>query len=220
MTEDDAKHWLRTTFDVSRETWDRLERYVGLLVGESAHQNLIAASTLDSIWSRHIVDSAQLLKHVPAGRRGGHWVDLGSGPGLPGLVIAILSDWRLTLVESRRGRIQFLEHCGETLGLTNVDVAGCQLAAYRPTRVADIISARAFAPLPRLLEQSARLADTNTLWLLPKGRNAQSELEMIQPAWQGDFQMTQSLTSDESLILIAQGVCPKSKSHNRREKSA
>lgn len=206
MSEDEARQWVKDQFDVSRETWDRLETYVSLLIEESADQNLIAASTLESVWQRHIVDSAQLLKLLPDDSRTGRWLDLGSGPGLPGLVVAILSNWEVTLLESRRGRIQFLTRCVQELDLPNARVAGCQLAAYNPDGPSDVISARAFAPMPRLLEGAARLADLNTLWLLPKGRNAQSELDMIRASWQGEFQMKQSLTSDESKIIVARSV--------------
>ena len=87
MTEDEARAWLDAHFDVPRETWDRLERYVSLLLSAMDEQNLIAESTRPHVWARHIVDSAQLLLHAKdAGE--GPWMDLGSGAGLPGIVVA------------------------------------------------------------------------------------------------------------------------------------
>src|SRR3546814_3971152 len=87
-----------------------------LLLEEMQHQNMIASSTRDHVWGRHITDSAQLLLHAPE-NDGGVWLDLGSGPGLPGLIIAILSGWRVDMVESRRGRINFLCRMIEKLDL-------------------------------------------------------------------------------------------------------
>jgi 16S rRNA (guanine527-N7)-methyltransferase len=115
MTEAEAQDWLREHLHVSRETIDRLESFVGFLKRESVSQNLIAASTLDTIWSRHIVDSAQLLTHLPNDQysgpkpSGGAWLDLGSGAGFPGIVAALLTDIPVTLVESRAKRIEYLE---------------------------------------------------------------------------------------------------------------
>ena len=209
MTEDEARTWIKDSFDVSHETWARLERFVDLLLEESERQNLIAASTVPEVWARHIVDSAQLLTMVPTGFPPGEWIDLGSGPGLPGLVVAILSDRPMRLVESRRGRYEFLENIVQRLGLSHVSVAGVTLERLVPEAPAAIISARAFAPLPRLLEKAARFADTGTLWLLPKGRNAESELDIARRSWQGAFHMKHSITSDESIIITATGVQPR-----------
>ena len=108
MTEEEAIAWMRNNFDVSRETWDRLDAYVALLLEEMQHQNLIAESTRDHIWTRHIVDSAQLLKLAPPAEENQVWVDLGSGAGLPGIVVAILSGYHVYLIEMRRKRIEFI----------------------------------------------------------------------------------------------------------------
>src|SRR3546814_10074817 len=87
VTEDEDKAWLNDRVNVPRETWARLELYVACLLEEMQHQNMIASSTRDHVWARHITDSAQLLLHAPE-NDGGVWLDLGSGPGLPGLIIA------------------------------------------------------------------------------------------------------------------------------------
>lgn len=205
MTEEEAKAWLRDRFAVSRETWERLDGFVGDLLMESKQQNLIAASTAEHVWSRHVVDSAQLLLHAPV-NDGGSWLDLGSGPGLPGIVIAILSDWKVGLVESRRGRVAFLKAMLEKFDLTNAQVHGCQLEAMQNTVPVSVISARAFAPLDRLLEKAVRFSDDGTIWLLPKGKNCKNELEQVRPAWQGVFHVEQSVTDPESAILVGRSV--------------
>lgn len=205
MTEEEAKAWLRDRFDVPRETWDRLKQFVAALLEENEQQNLIAASTRDHVWARHIVDSAQLLLHAPE-NDGGVWLDLGSGPGLPGLVIAILTGWRVDLVESRRGRIAFLHAMIEKLDLTHCAVHGCRLESLDITVPVSVISARAFAPLDRLFEKAVRFSDARTIWLLPKGKNCQNELQQVRPAWQGEFSIEHSITDPESAILIARSV--------------
>lgn len=205
MSEDEAKDWLRAHFDVPRETWERLDAFAAALLEENQQQNLIAASTAEHLWARHIVDSAQLLLHAPA-ENGACWLDLGSGPGLPGLVVAILSGWQVSLVESRRGRITFLRAMIEKLALANAQVHGCRLEALQKTVPVSVISARAFAPLDRLFEKAVRFSDPRTIWLLPKGKNCQNELQTVRPIWQGEFSIERSVTDPESAILIARSV--------------
>lgn len=205
MSEDDARIWLQDRFSVPRETWQRLDGFVAALLEENGQQNLIAASTAEHVWSRHIVDSAQLLLHAPP-NGGGVWLDLGSGPGLPGIVIAILSDWQVSLVESRKGRIAFLNGMLEKFALGNARLYGCRLEAIQVTVPVSVISARAFAPLDRLLEKAVRFSDNATIWLLPKGKNCQNELEQVRPAWQGVFHVEQSVTDPESSILVGRSV--------------
>lgn len=206
MSEDEARAWLAARFDVPRETWQRLERFVAILLTAMDSQNLIAESTRAHIWARHIVDSAQLLAHGGEERQGG-WIDLGSGAGLPGLVIAILSPWKILLVESRRKRVDFLTDVVGELGLVHARIYGGRVETV-PAAPAATISARAYAPLDRLLSSAAHLADENTLWVLPKGRNAQNELEEIRPSWQGVFHVEPSVTDPESAIIVAHAVKP------------
>jgi 16S rRNA (guanine527-N7)-methyltransferase len=202
MTEEEAQNWLKTTFDVSRETWDRLNEFVAFVHREAQSQNLVAASTLDHIWDRHIVDSAQLLKFVPDSQPQTTWIDLGSGAGFPGIVIAILSQVNVTLVESRTRRIDYLNRAIALLDLEDrVNVAGMALERVE-TAPYQVISARAFAPLPRLLDLAARFSTDKSLWLLPKGRNAAKEWEEAQPVWQGDFRIEPSVTDAEAGIIV------------------
>jgi 16S rRNA (guanine527-N7)-methyltransferase len=202
MTEGEAAAWLRSDLGVSRETMDALERFVSFLKLEAQSQNLISASTLDQIWSRHIVDSAQLLKFVDPSQAKMAWLDLGSGAGFPGLIIALLSDFQVTLVESRARRIDYLQRAIGMLDLTRrVRVAGVTLERLDSAPFS-VISARAFAPLPKLFELAERFATNNTLWLLPKGRNAGQELEDTRNVWDGDFHVMPSITDQEAGILV------------------
>lgn len=203
MTEEEAKHWLRDTLIVSRETMERLEQFAAFLTREAASQNLVSASTLDHIWARHIADSAQLLRLLPDdGWQWNNWLDLGSGAGFPGIVVAILTGKPVTLLESRARRIEYLRRAVEMLDLEKiVDVAGTTLERMKTAQYA-VISARAFAPLPRLLTGAARFSTENTYWLLPKGRNAARELMEAQENWNLDFHVEPSITDTDAGILV------------------
>lgn len=178
---------------------DRLALLADMLVEENQRQNLVAAATIPALWHRHIADSAQLLNFVSG--EPGPWLDLGSGAGFPGLVIACLRpEWPVLLVESRRRRIEWLEHCRARLGLAQCRVIGSRLEIVE-TFPAGVISARAFAPLQELLSLSARFSTADTVWLLPKGRKAALELAGL-PKRQGKlFHVEQSVTDAEAGII-------------------
>ena len=179
----------------------RLERLVALLLEENARQNLVAAATLPTIWRRHIADSAQLLAHVPA-ENPGIWLDLGTGAGFPGLVIAALRPgWDVRLVESRRKRVEWLESAREKLALERCSVIGSRLELAESV-AAGVISARAFAPMPRLLDLSARFSTPGTIWLLPKGRSAAQELASLPESQRRLFHVEQSQTDPEAGIIV------------------
>lgn len=204
VNEDQARAWVAELPGVSRETMGRLDALAAFVVDEARHQNLVSAATMASMWQRHIADSAQLLRFAEP-QPDEHWVDLGSGAGFPGLVIALLAPCRVTLVESRGLRIAYLNRAIELFGLTQrVVVAGIALERM-PTVGADYISARAFAPLPRLLEGAGRFSTEKTRWLLPKGRNARAELESIAAPWQKLFHVEQSITDADAAILVGAG---------------
>ena len=205
MTEEEAKAWLRAR-DVSRETFARLEQFVAFLRYENANQNLIAASTMEAIWSRHFVDSAQLLGLAPTS---GSWLDLGSGAGFPGLIVAMVGERPVTLVESRAKRVGFLRAAAAQSGLeASVNVFGARLETME-ARPFDIISARAFAPLGRLLALAHCFSRPSTLWLLPKGRGAADELAEATTSWQGTFRIVPSVTDPDSAIIVASNVRPR-----------
>ena len=213
MTEDEARAWLQDQFDVSRETWALLERYVAILLSAADEQNLIADSTKPHIWARHIMDSAQLLTHA-GDDDGRDWIDLGSGAGLPGIVIACLVDRPLMMVESRRKRIDFLNDVIADLNLGNARVFGGRVETVPATKAA-VISARAYAPLPKLFSSALHLSDKKTVWVLPKGRNAQNELEAARPAWQGVFHVEPSVTDADSALIVARNLAPAGKKKGR-----
>ncbi|WP_294256937.1 16S rRNA (guanine(527)-N(7))-methyltransferase RsmG [uncultured Sphingomonas sp.] len=201
MTEDEARSWVRDRFGVSRET--SLAAFGDILVAEAEHQNLIARSTLDSLWARHLTDSAQLVP-LAAPAREGAWLDVGSGAGLPGIVVALLTDRPVILVEPRTKRVQFLRDAAERLGVGNrVTVIGSKVESYRPEGPVAVVSARAVAELSALMLSTVHCTDSSTVWLLPKGRSAQSEVDAAGAKWQGQFQVEPSITQPESGIVVA-----------------
>ncbi|HEX7871474.1 MAG TPA: 16S rRNA (guanine(527)-N(7))-methyltransferase RsmG [Sphingobium sp.] len=214
MTEEDARAWLAGQ-GYGVDAIGRLDRLVDLVVEENTRQNLISASTVPHMWSRHIVDSAQLLALALADRadEGGLWADLGSGGGFPGLVIACLREAPLLLVETRGLRARFLENCLTALGLGHANVKQAKVERVTLERPASYISARAFAPLDRTFDVANHLCDENTLWLLPKGRSAQIELVSARQEWQAAFHVEQSVTDAESAIIVAKGL--KRRRHGR-----
>ena len=189
---------------VSRETIERLHAYSACLREENSRQNLVSSSTLDHLWTRHILDSAQLLRFEPFPEAA--WCDIGSGAGLPGIVVACLADGPVTLVEPRRLRAEFLHRVADSLKL---DVVVVQAKAERAVGSFDIITARAVANLAQLLKISAHLSTRKTVWALPKGRTAREELVDAQHSWQGAFHVEQSLTDIDAGIVIATDVRPK-----------
>ena len=204
MTEDEARAWLSAR-NVSRETFGQIEAFLAFLADEATRQNLVAASTLDTAWARHVVDSAQLMDHA------GDWVDwldLGSGAGFPGLIVAILGQGRVTLIESRAKRIAFLAEAARVAGVADrVDVVGSRVETA-PRRRYDVVSARAFAPLPKLLDLAFPFTDKSTRFVLPKGRSAAEELAAAKASWQGEFRLVPSVTDSEAAIIVAKGVTP------------
>jgi 16S rRNA (guanine527-N7)-methyltransferase len=186
---------------VSRETFEKLEAYAAVLREEAQHQNLISASTLNHLWQRHILDSAQLVRFEPF--EGASWVDIGSGAGLPGIVIACMVAGSVTLIEPRRLRAEFLHKLCESLQLDAKVVAG---KAERAEGKYDVITARAVANLSKLLEISAHLSTRKSLWVLPKGQSAERELAEARQAWQGMFHVEPSATDPDSRIVTVTGV--------------
>jgi len=187
--------------DVSRETYEKIEAYVALLEEESARQNLVSASTINDMWSRHIIDSAQLVRFEPDA--GASWIDLGSGAGLPGIVISCLVEGPVVLVEPRALRSDFLHRVVEELRLGATVI---RAKAEKVTGHYDVITARAVAPLSRLLEISHHLSTGMTTWILPKGRSAAAELAEARQTWQGVFHVERSVTDSESRIVVGTGV--------------
>ena len=187
-----------------REAEEKVERLHALLVDENERQNLVAARSLDDAWVRHYADSAQLLAHVS--RETAPWLDLGAGAGFPGLVVAILRpEQQVVLVESRAKRVEWLERAAEALALDNVAVIGSRLELVDDFEAA-VISARAFAPLEKLLRLSARFSTKRTQWVLPKGRSASQEVQELPRRLRQMFHVEQSLTSPDAGIVVGTGL--------------
>ncbi|MWV26332.1 16S rRNA (guanine(527)-N(7))-methyltransferase RsmG [Aurantiacibacter rhizosphaerae] len=182
---------------------DRLERFTPLLAEENERQNLVSKQSLSEVWTRHIADSLQLLDHVPRGIE--PWLDLGTGAGFPGLAIAIVRpDMPMILVESRKRRVEWLKRICDQFALTNCTVLGARLESVE-SRDVGVITARAFAPLGKLLELSARFSTRSTVWLLPKGRRGAMELSEQPAGIQEMFHVEQSATDPDAGILIGKG---------------
>jgi 16S rRNA (guanine527-N7)-methyltransferase len=187
--------------DVPRETFEKLERFAQLLIEGNQRQNLIAPNSVAELWTRHILDGAQLLGL--AGREG-RWLDIGSGPGLPGMVVAILGGRPMTLNEPRKLRAEFLRQAVAELALPEVTIAEFKVERLNGTY--DLITARAVARLDRLFAMACHLAHSETKWVLPKGESAQSELDEAMEAWQGSFRLVPSRTHPASAIVVAEHV--------------
>jgi 16S rRNA (guanine527-N7)-methyltransferase len=200
VNEDQARAWLAERFPAA--AIDRLARFVAIVRDETERQNLISPSTIPLIWSRHIVDSAQLLSVAPAAAR--MWLDIGTGAGFPGMVAAILFDGHVTMVEPRAKRAAFLRDTVEALGIAaTVHQARAETA---PAATFDIISARAVATVDALLDMTAAFRVPLTTYLLPRGRTGQDEIVKARGGWHGTFHVEQSITDPASTILIATGV--------------
>lgn len=199
-TETEARDWLRALPECDAAAMERLEQLVAMLIEENQRQNLVSAASLEQVWLRHIVDSAQLLPHVPR-ETSTPWMDLGTGAGFPGLVIAALRpECEVIMVESRGRRIEWLERARLAMGLGRASVAGQRLELVE-TRQAAVISARAFAPLDKLLTLSSRFSTSDTVFLLPKGRSAGQELGDLRK-WRHVFHVEQSLTDPQAGIIV------------------
>lgn len=200
MTEEEAQDALAGL--VSRETCERLSVYVGVLEKWQRKINLVAPSTLSAIWSRHVLDSAQLFQHAPPTAR--HWLDLGSGGGLPGLVIAAMAreaapELHVALVESDQRKAAFLREAARLMGLS-VTVHNRRIADLTPQN-ADVISARALAPLPDLCAMSSAHLAPHGVCLFQKGIRHADEVEAARLAWHMSCDVFPSLTEAGAVIL-------------------
>ncbi|MGZ3256904.1 MAG: 16S rRNA (guanine(527)-N(7))-methyltransferase RsmG, partial [Croceibacterium sp.] len=189
----------------------RLERLAAMVIEENARQNLVAKTSESAIWLRHLADSAQLLTHVSGfakltvPRGTSPWLDLGTGAGFPGLVIAALRpEFEVVLVESRKKRVDWLVRAAGELGLGRCRVEGRRLE-HVPTFPASVVSARAFAPLRKLFDLSAGFSTQDTVWLLPKGRSAVQEVASLPPEVAELFHVEHSVTDSEAGIVIGTG---------------
>jgi 16S rRNA (guanine527-N7)-methyltransferase len=187
---------------VSRETLQRLEVYVALLEKWTPKINLISKATIPDIWSRHISDSVQVYRHGP--QDFSHWLDLGSGGGMPGLVVAILaaesnSDQMVSLVESDGRKAAFLRTVLRETGVQGQVL--CERIETLSPQKADVVSARALADLSALLAYTARHLLPGGIALFSKGVTWQKEVEIARREWSFDLETLKSETEEGSVIL-------------------
>lgn len=183
---------------VSRETRERLEAYVDCLVTWQGRMNLVGRSTLEDIWRRHIQDSAQLLRYVPRGCR--RLVDLGSGAGFPGLVLSIMGVQGVELVESDQKKAAFLRAAAHASGSDAV-IHACR-AEDLPVGHADVVTARALAPLERLVPMVAPFLAEGSVAILPKGSSLEGELKAVARHWHLWYTRHTSMTDPRGSILV------------------
>ena len=187
---------------VSRETLGRLRSYVDLLTSWNHRINLVSAASLSDVWRRHILDSGQLIRHLDPNTR--VLVDLGSGAGLPGLILGILGVPEVHLIEADQRKAAFLR---EALRVTRTvaTVHAARIASVTPFP-ADVVTARALAPLPQLLERSAGFGTANTVYFFLKGRGVQDELTAAREKWIMRTQLLDSLADSTGHILRVEGL--------------
>ena len=197
-------------FDVSRETTETLDRFVRLLKQWNQAACLVGSATVPAIWSRHVADSLQLLRYIPQRTR--ILLDIGSGGGIPGVILAIaLADrprLKVHLVESNQRKCAFLREAVRLLSIP------AELHAARVENITiddlsghpDIVCARALAPLPRLFELTARFIRGGAIGVFPKGRHLGRELRQAAQFWTIDAQSCASAVEPSGFVLIVRGL--------------
>jgi 16S rRNA (guanine527-N7)-methyltransferase len=193
---------------VSRETGERLDRFVELLLTWQKTTHLISPSTIPKLWTRHVADSLQLLDLAPSARL---WVDLGSGGGFPGVVIACaLADTpgaKIHLVESNAKKAAFLREAVRVTGSPAViEAMRIEKFVANFSAVPDVLTARALLPFKSLLDQSFSLLSRGTLGLFPKGQDVAAELTEAAKYWNIDYTLAPSRTDSLARIVVVRGV--------------
>lgn len=193
---------------VSRETEERLALLVAELARWQAAKNLVSSTTLGDVWTRHIADSLQIQALAPEASR---WLDLGSGGGFPGLVIGICLAGRpgghIDLVESNARKCAFLRHAARVTGApVTVHAARIEDVVDGFVGKVDVVTARALAPLPKLLDWCKELLRTGTLGLFPKGQHLDAELTEASKYWKIHASTVPSVTDDAARILMVRGA--------------
>lgn len=194
MTEEDARTWMEERF--GRAVTTRVEQFVGMVAAENLLQNLVSPGSLSAVWGRHVVDSAQLIGLAPAGASS--WIDIGTGGGFPGMVVALCWPGRVTMVEPRRRRAAFLQECVDRFSAANAIVVASKIELV--TTAGDVISARAVASVEKLLQAARGCSTPKTRWILPRGQSPVGEVGGRL------FHVEQSITDPGSSILTFDGV--------------
>ena len=197
-------------YNVSHETINKLKLYQQSLVEWQSKFNLVSNSTLDDAWNRHFIDSMQLFPLIPAEAK--TLVDIGSGAGFPGMVLAIMANdvtpyLKVTLVDSVAKKTLYLNHVKE-LTETKVNILNRRIENLKE-KTFDVITARAVIALKDLLKYTQPLFRKNTLCIFPKGKNHMVEIEEAKKEWFFNYEIVPSQTSDESVILLISNLVKK-----------
>ena len=203
MTGEISREQFAQLFDVPRGTMAKFDRYAALLAEWQQRMNLVGPATIASVWDRHFADSAQLTRHVPAGK---HWLDIGAGGGFPGLVLATLGWGQFTLVDSVAKKCRFLEAVRDELDLgASVAVLPARVEQL-PTLGVEVATARATAALGQLFDWSIRHIRPGGTCIFPKGRRWSDEVMEARARFDFDLQAEPSMTDGEARILIARNL--------------
>jgi 16S rRNA (guanine527-N7)-methyltransferase len=189
------------------EVVGQLKAFAELVEKWNPTVNIVARSTLGDLWLRHIIDSAQVFKYCPADAR--LWLDIGSGGGFPGIVIAVLAHslrpgLKVRLVEADQRKAVFLREVNRQLGLT-AEVSACRIETLSP-QSADVISARALAPLVDLCGLAERHLAPKGVAVFLKGQQHEDEIALARKDWQFELEMAQSQTHSGSAVLVLKGL--------------
>ncbi len=213
----DTPEEFQRRFEVSDEVREKLETYAALLRRWQKTINLVAPSTLDEIWHRHFADSAQLWRYRPVKAQENiqTWLDLGSGAGFPGLVLAIMASetggTRHILVESDSRKAAFMREVARETRVA-VDILGMRIEnpeTQAKVGKADCVTARALAPLSRLVEIAAPYFASSTLGMFLKGRDVSAELENAARDWQFAFELIPSVTGEAGRVVLLKALKPR-----------
>ena len=189
---------------LSAQTMERLETYVCLLAKWQKAINLVGPKTLADPWRRHILDSAQVAAICGSDAS---VADLGSGAGLPGLIVALMTDAQVTLIESDQRKATFLREAARETGAT-VNVQNARIEDI-PAIAADVVTVRALAPLPKLLPWVARHLKKDGKAVLLKGSEAEQELTLVAKNWTMDIERRESLSEPSATVLILSNLAPR-----------
>jgi len=188
--------------DVPRGTLAKLKRYAQLLAEWNAKFNLVAESTLPDVWTRHFLDSAQLMKYIPDTAKS--IADIGSGAGFPGLVLSIMGAPNVRLIESTGKKVNFLHAVIDELKL-DAKVHKCRVESMENFKV-DVVTARALAPLKDALKLAKPLMKKDSLCLMLKGEKAPAELTESAKYWTFDCETIPSLSNRSGIVLIIRNL--------------
>tara|TARA_A100001015_G_scaffold25361_1_gene28519 strand:+ start:23 stop:619 length:597 start_codon:yes stop_codon:yes gene_type:complete len=191
------ENFCNDNFNDPKNVFKMLMEYKKILLNENHKMNLIGKSTIDDFDQRHIIDCIQIIKHMPDKKK--QVMDIGTGAGLPGVLLSILGYQNLHLVEKSPKKSAFLETCKAHLGL-NYKIHTKPIAEISGVNI-DYITARAFAPIEKIITATKKIIHTKTIYILLKGKSYLSELNLINPQ-KYSWQNYPSITSEESKIIV------------------